>query len=113
MQILLQGGYALSLQELLELAGPGYEAVGVVFGDEAARSLRDFLLARLRVFLLEQGYRYDLVDAVIASEDDRPPSELRRAVQALTEFIDSEGGTDLMIGLSALLTWRRRRKGSS
>ncbi len=72
MQILLQGGYALSLQELLELAGPGYEAVGVVFGDEAARSLRDFLLARLRVFLLEQGYRYDLVDAVIASEDDRP-----------------------------------------
>ncbi|HHY14482.1 MAG TPA: glycine--tRNA ligase subunit beta [Firmicutes bacterium] len=101
-QILLQGGYALSLQELLELAGPGYEAVGVVFGDEAARSLRDFLLARLRVFLLEQGYRYDLVDAVIASEDDRP-SELRRAVQALTEFIDSEGGTDLMIGFERIV----------
>ncbi len=96
-QILLRGGHAISLQELFELAGSGYEAIGVAWSAEAAHALQDFLLARLRVLLLEQDYSYDLVDAVIASGDDRP-YELRRRVQALSEFIVSGRYADLMTG---------------
>lgn len=100
-QILLRGGHALSLRMLLELAGYGYEALGVVLSDDAARALQDFLLARLRVLLLEQGYAYDLVDAAIASGDDRP-CELRRRVQALTDFITAGRFEDLITGFERI-----------
>lgn len=82
-QILLANDYDISLARLLDMAQEGYS--GVSLTDERKASLIDFLLARLRVYLLDQGYAYDTIDAVLASGEDRAP-RLAARVKALEEF---------------------------
>lgn len=45
-----------------------------------------FIIERLRNLFLEQGYRYDVIDAVLSSQGENPSSSAK-AIQALSEWV--------------------------
>lgn len=59
--------------------------------------LLSFFHDRLKVYLREQGARHDLIDAVLTPESDDLLMVARR-VEALTAFITSEDGINLLAG---------------
>ena len=73
MQILTDKGIGLSLNRAYRAAA---SLMPVTVTDESLESLRDFVTQRMRGSLLERGYRYDLVDAVLAEQADNPSSAL-------------------------------------
>ncbi len=94
-QILLQGGYDVPLKSLIRAAEDAYTNLSL--GEDKGRALLEFFLARLRVLFIDQGYAYDVIDAVMASGDDRVQNLLRK-VQALTKYAKDGGFQDLMTG---------------
>jgi len=94
-QMLRRGGYSIPLRELIAAAEQGYTEHSL--GEEKTRALVEFLLARLRVILLEQGYSYDTIDAVLAAGDERIYS-LERKVEALSAFRGDVLFADLITG---------------
>ncbi|NLS02580.1 glycine--tRNA ligase subunit beta [Rhizobium sp. P32RR-XVIII] len=64
---------------------------------ELAISLLSFFHDRLKVYLRDQGARYDLIDAVLTPDADDLLMIVRR-VEALTAFITSEDGKNLLVG---------------
>ena len=67
------------------------------FAAENVESFLDFLADRLKVLLRDQGKRGDLVDAVFALGDDDLVRIVAR-VEALTTFLATEDGTNLLQG---------------
>ncbi|MDQ2691669.1 MAG: glycine--tRNA ligase subunit beta, partial [Chloroflexota bacterium] len=57
--------------------------------DETQTQLLDFIAGRLRVVLNETGYRYDVVDAVLA-EQSRNPAAAAEAVRQLQAWVERE-----------------------
>ena len=72
-QILAGKGLGLSLDQAFRAAA-GLLPVSVA--DQALDTLKDFSTQRMRGWLLERGYRHDLVDAVLAEQSDNPSSAL-------------------------------------
>ena len=69
-----------------------------ISGDDAkALDLQAFLRDRLKGQLRDQGARHDLVDAVLALEQDDLVRIVRR-VEALGKFLDTEDGKNLLAG---------------
>lgn len=99
-QILLSGGYDISLSSLINEAKTGYTEVHL--SEENEQALLDFFLARVRVLFTDQGYAYDLIDAVMGQDDDDIPNLLAR-LQALTEFRTAEGYGDLITGFERVV----------
>lgn len=64
---------------------------------EVAVSLLSFFHDRLKVYLRDQGARHDLIDAVLTPSSDDLLMVARR-VEALTAFITSEDGKNLLAG---------------
>ncbi|MGR9552114.1 glycine--tRNA ligase subunit beta [Rhizobium leguminosarum] len=64
---------------------------------EAISDLLSFFHDRLKVYLRDQGARHDLIDAVLTSDADDLLMVARR-VEALTAFITSEDGKNLLAG---------------
>ena len=61
-------------------------AVQPVAANEGAQTaVRDFILARLEQWLRDQGYRYDLVQAVLAAQRDNPAGVVQ-SLQQLTAW---------------------------
>jgi glycyl-tRNA synthetase len=58
----------------------------VATSQESRQACLEFIVERLRNLLLEKGFRYDVVDAVLA-EQGHNPAAARRAVQALTAWV--------------------------
>ncbi len=77
----------------------GDETAGRSFNtsDAAAADLLSFFHDRLKVYLRDQGARHDLIDAVLTPEADDLLMIARR-VEALTAFITSEDGKNLLAG---------------
>jgi len=63
----------------------------------ATANLMDFLADRLKVHLREQGVRHDLISAVFAHGDEDDLNRLIARVDALTGFLQSEDGGNLLI----------------
>lgn len=63
----------------------------------APKSLEHFLLDRLNVYLRDLGARHDIIDAVLTPDADDLLMVARRA-EALTAFITSEDGKNLLAG---------------
>ncbi|PRX08743.1 UNVERIFIED_ORG: glycyl-tRNA synthetase beta chain [Martelella mediterranea] len=61
------------------------------------RDLLSFFHDRFKVYLRDMGARYDLIDAVLSPEADDLETVARR-VEALTKFLDSEDGQNLLAG---------------
>ena len=64
---------------------------------EVSEEVLDFLADRLKVVLRDQGKRHDLVDAVFALGDDDLVRIVAR-VEALTDFLTTEDGVNLLAG---------------
>ncbi len=64
---------------------------------EDADSLLAFFHDRLKTYLRDTGARHDLIDAVITPESDDILAITRR-VEALTAFLDTEDGKNLVAG---------------
>ena len=79
-----------------------------------ARSLLDFFIDRLKVYLRDQGARHDLVDAVFALGGDDLLTIVRR-VEALGRFLDTEDGANLLVGTKRAINILRieEKKGCS
>ncbi len=83
-QILAQRHISLSLPEAFSAAA-GLMPVKVPA--EALDALQEFVTQRLRGWLLDQGYRYDLVDAALAERAGNPHLALE-TVRSLSAWVD-------------------------
>ncbi|MGB9880319.1 MAG: glycine--tRNA ligase subunit beta [Anaerolineae bacterium] len=81
-QILAEKGISLSLRQAFHAA---VALLPVEVLDSVLADLHDFVIQRLRGWLLELGYRYDLVDAVLAERADNPYQALV-TVRSLQEW---------------------------
>jgi glycyl-tRNA synthetase len=61
--------------------------LAMLAGDESLIACRDFITGRLQSILLEQGYRYDVVAAVLAEQGSNP-AKATRAINELTEWVN-------------------------
>ncbi|TPW32383.1 glycine--tRNA ligase subunit beta [Martelella alba] len=80
-----------------------------VFDD---RDLLSFFHDRFKVYLRDMGARHDLIDAVLTGDADDLEVVARR-VEALTKFLDSEDGQNLLAGekrASQLLAAEEKKK---
>ncbi|UCI06947.1 glycine--tRNA ligase subunit beta [Mesorhizobium sp. B1-1-8] len=66
-------------------------------GTDQSSDVLAFFHDRLKVYLRDQGARYDLIDAVITPRSDDLLQIVRR-VEALGSFLDSEDGKNLLAG---------------
>jgi glycyl-tRNA synthetase beta chain len=74
------------------------ETVERVFRAYGSSDLQAFVGDRLKVQLRERGIRHDLVDAVFALERQDDLVLIVRRVEALTKFLDTEDGKNLLAG---------------
>jgi glycyl-tRNA synthetase beta chain len=65
---------------------------------EDAEYLLLFFAERLKVYLRENGARYDLIDAVFALPDQDDLLMIVRRVEALGRLLDTEDGKNLLVG---------------
>ena len=102
-RILLERNVRLPLLKIARqtsvLAKASGEAEFTFAGDpaETFADLLSFFHDRLKVYLRDQGARHDLIDAVLTPEADDLLMVARR-VEALTAFITSEDGKNLLAG---------------
>ncbi|MBB3133761.1 glycyl-tRNA synthetase beta chain [Rhizobium pisi] len=102
-RILLERNVRLPLLKIARqtsvLAKASGEAEFSFAGDpaETFADLLSFFHDRLKVYLRDQGARHDLIDAVLTPEADDLLMVARR-VEALTAFITSEDGKNLLAG---------------
>ncbi|HEX3015651.1 MAG TPA: glycine--tRNA ligase subunit beta [Desulfobacteria bacterium] len=89
--IILDARYDLSLAALVEKAYQGFTGkVAVEVGIERVQTqLADFFAQRFNYILADQGYRYDLIEAVLAKSADNPVDAAERA-KALALFRERE-----------------------
>jgi len=81
-QILAEKGISLSLREAFRTTAA---LLPVGMGDTELLAVQEFVAQRLRGWLLELGYRYDLVDATLAERADDPSAALA-TVRSLSEW---------------------------
>jgi glycyl-tRNA synthetase len=72
--------------DLLKWLTTAAQTLPIPATEDSLRSCQEFIVGRQRSNLIEQGYRYDVVDAVLASQHNNPAGVLR-AVRQLTEWV--------------------------
>ncbi len=99
--ILLQGGFSLSLRELVTAAYQGYaEQVTLQLPeDTVVREVSAFFQQRMENILEDRGIGYDVAKAVLAAGADNPTNALRRA-EALARFRQSQGFDALLVAFN-------------
>lgn len=65
-EILLVNDISIGLGQLIDLACDSYGSIFTSKLDEIKTALLNFIAGRLRIVLLDKGYRYDSIDAVFA-----------------------------------------------
>jgi glycyl-tRNA synthetase len=65
--------------------------------DEVKAQVREFLAGRLKVVLNEAGYKYDVVDAVLAAQSNNPAG-CARAVKQLMEWVKRPDWSPILDG---------------
>jgi glycyl-tRNA synthetase len=83
-QPLIEHGLALDLHAGLKSAAA---LQPVPASDEVQQQVLEFLSARLRVVLLDMGYKYDVVDAVLAVRSGNP-AEAAKSVRELSAWVE-------------------------
>jgi glycyl-tRNA synthetase beta chain len=68
------------------------------FDGEKLEGLLSFFADRLKVYLKDQGARHDLIDAVFSLGGQDDLLMVVRRVEALSKFLDSDDGKNLLIG---------------
>ncbi|WP_160004947.1 glycine--tRNA ligase subunit beta [Rhizobium sp. 18055] len=100
-RIILERGVHLTLLPRIvsHMARIDMDTSSKVAADDMSRQLDllSFFHDRLKVYLRDQGARHDLIDAVLTPETDDLRMVARR-VEALTAFVSSEDGKNLLAG---------------
>ncbi|WP_349407864.1 glycine--tRNA ligase subunit beta [Pseudalkalibacillus sp. SCS-8] len=81
LQILIQKGWPVSMEDLLNIVLDDYELRGLLKKDrsEVYQQLVEFFTIRLKTILQDQGIRYDVIDAVLTGEIGQVDMLIRRA----------------------------------
>lgn len=82
-QLLSAYNLDFDLQKWLAVAA---EHLPIEAGAESMKVCTEFITGRLRSNLIEQGFRYDVVDAVLAEQQNNPAGVLR-AVKELSDWV--------------------------
>jgi glycyl-tRNA synthetase len=82
-QVLMAWDLDLDLRQALSLANA---SLPIKADDKLLNECLEFIIGRLRGLLFEQGYRFDVVDAVLAAQQSNPAGAFR-AVKQLSERI--------------------------
>ena len=67
--------------------------------EKVVEDLLSFFADRLKVYLKDQGARHDLIDAVFSLDDQDDLLMIVRRVEALSKFLDSDDGKNLLAGV--------------
>ncbi|MGB1005721.1 MAG: DALR anticodon-binding domain-containing protein, partial [Thalassobaculaceae bacterium] len=92
-RIVVDAGLRLPLTAVFQAARSRY---GQLDGDGALADLMPFLADRLKVHLRESGVRHDLIQAIFALGGEDDLLRLLARVDALSEFLASEDGGNLL-----------------
>ena len=110
LRTVLEAGYRLKLQRVIVAHASSFEDVSFsagssvgqplsgLDGEETAAWLLPFFADRLRVYLRDRGARHDLVDAVFALEGQDDLVLIVKRVEALSDFLGTEDGANLLAG---------------
>jgi glycyl-tRNA synthetase beta chain len=102
-RMILERGLRVGLSQTFEAAyDPSLYSMAASSAEEVAErtykpDLLSFFHDRLKVYLRDQGARHDIIDAVLTPEADDLLMVARKA-EALTAFITSEDGLNLLAG---------------
>ena len=94
-RLILENKLRLPLTKVLTFAAAEYSAIAK--GKTPTQDLLDFFADRLKVALREKGVRHDLIDAVFALGGEDDLVRLMARVDALTKFLASEDGANLLV----------------
>lgn len=96
LQNLLQLSIDFDLQRGIQTAAKNQP---VPVTEDHQHAVIEFITGRLQNMLLEEGYRYDVVNAVLAAQGANPAAALR-AVQALEQWVKKEGWNEILPAFS-------------
>jgi glycyl-tRNA synthetase len=91
-QLLVGKGVALALPEALSLAA---EQLPIEVSEDVLREVMSFVSKRYRGYLLESGFRYDMVDAVVA-ERGYDPYLVYRTLVSFNSWVEREDWSELL-----------------
>ncbi|HFC04774.1 MAG TPA: glycine--tRNA ligase subunit beta [Rhizobiales bacterium] len=112
-RLLLEGNLRLSLQAVLQPAIQDYQDHLFVAPEEddgedaparpdaapVTADLMKFFADRLKVYLRDKGIRHDLIDAVFAIGDQDDLAMIVKRVEALSAFLETDDGSNLLAGV--------------
>jgi len=89
-QMLWEKNHDITLKQLFDLTIDAYESRGLLKRnrEDIAKDLDDFFTLRIKNLLQEQGIRYDIIDAVLASDTDHVKSVVDKAYTLKKELED-------------------------
>jgi glycyl-tRNA synthetase len=105
-QPLIEHGIKFDLQAALKAAST-LEPVPVP--QEVQNQVLEFIVGRLRVLLIDMGYRYDVVDAVLAARSD-DPAGAASAVRQLTAWVARPDWNTILPGYARCVRITRDQK---
>ncbi|MCX6057276.1 MAG: glycine--tRNA ligase subunit beta [Chloroflexi bacterium] len=71
----------------------------IAVSDDVQKQILDFITGRLKVVLNESGYKYDIVDAVLAAQSNNPAGTVR-AVKQLSAWVGREDWSTTLDGFA-------------
>ncbi len=92
-QILIGRGLSFSIRDGLRMAA---ELLPVPASPERLEEAAAFVEGRLRAWLLDEGYRFDVVDAVLAARGDNP-LRAYRTVQDLAREVEASDWSEVLV----------------
>ncbi len=92
LELLVQKGISLSLPEALSLAAEG---LPVSVDDRVLEEVEEYILRRYRGYLTGEGFRYDMVDAVL-NERGHDPYLAYRSLQEFAPWVAREDWQELL-----------------
>ena len=111
-QILLAHQLEVSLDELITLALNNYQGhlSEVQLGKQIKEKIKQFLQIRLKNILSEKGHQYDVLEAVLAVEDNVPLTTMLRA-EALSQMRDRGDFKALLTSFTRAYNLTKKNKG--
>ncbi|PKU22259.1 glycine--tRNA ligase subunit beta [Telmatospirillum siberiense] len=95
-RLILENGLRLSLKPLFIAAHAAFTQPLSIGAEQTALDLLDFFADRLKVHLREKGVRHDLITGIFALGGEDDLVRLLARVDALTDFLSSEDGANLL-----------------
>jgi len=77
--------------------------------EEVQKQILDFITGRLKVVLNDSGYKFDVVDAVLAAQSNSPAGTVR-AVKQLQEWVTREDWSSILDGFARCVRITRDQK---